>query len=164
MASTEKSIDVNVPIRMAYNQWTQFEDFPRFMQGVQAVQQLDDKRLHWCADIGGKTEEWDAEIVEQTPDQAVAWRSTSGAENAGRITFLGLGPDATRVTLQLQYTPRNATEKTGDMLGVVSRQVDGDLKRFKEYIEARGAETGGWRGEIHDGEVQRSGTTSGVTS
>jgi uncharacterized membrane protein len=150
MASTTKSIDVNVPVRTAYNQWTQFEDFPHFMSGVQAVRQLDDKRLHWRAEIGGKTEEWTAEITEQHPDHRIAWRSTSGAPNAGVVTFHQLGDMATRVTLQMDYDPQGMTEQVGDMLGFVDRQVQGDLDRFKEFIEGRGFETGAWRGEIHN--------------
>jgi len=155
MSRIEKSIDVNVPLSMAYNQWTQFEEFPRFMGGIEEVRQLDDKRLHWRAHIGGKQEEWDAEIVEQIPDQRVAWRSTSGAPNSGVVTFESLGTAATRVNLQLEYTPQNAMESAGDAAGMLSRRVEGDLRRFKEYIESRGAETGAWRGEIHGGQVQR---------
>ena len=155
MSRIEKSIDVNVPLSMAYNQWTQFEEFPRFMGGIEEVRQLDDKRLHWRAHIGGKQEEWDAEIVEQIPDQRVAWRSTSGAPNSGVVTFESLGTAATRVNLQLEYTPQNAMESAGDATGMLSRRVEGDLRRFKEYIESRGAETGAWRGEIHGGQVQR---------
>ena len=154
MSRIEKSIEVNVPLRTAYNQWTQFEEFPRFMQGIEEVQQLDDKRLHWRANIGGKQEEWDAEIVEQVPDQRVAWRSTSGAPNSGVVTFESLVTDMTRVNLQLEYTPQSAVESAGDAMGVLSRRVEGDLRRFKEYIESRGAETGAWRGEIHGGQVQ----------
>jgi uncharacterized membrane protein len=155
MSRIEKSIDVNVPLSTAYNQWTQFEEFPRFMEGIEEVRQLDDKRLHWHANIGGKQEEWGAEIVEQVPDQRVAWRSTSGAPNSGVVTFESLGAATTRVKLQLEYTPQNAMESAGDAMGVLSRRVEGDLQRFKEYIESRGAETGAWRGEIHGSQVQR---------
>jgi uncharacterized membrane protein len=155
MSRIEKSIDVNVPLSTAYNQWTQFEEFPRFMEGIEEVRQLDDKRLHWRANIGGKQEEWEAEIVEQVPDQRVAWRSTSGAPNSGVVTFESLGTATTRVNLQLEYTPQTAVESAGDATGVLSRRVEGDLQRFKEYIESRGAETGAWRGEIHSGQVQR---------
>jgi uncharacterized membrane protein len=155
MSKIEKSIDVNVPLSTAYNQWTQFEEFPRFMEGIEEVRQLDDKRLHWRTNIGGKREEWDAEIVEQVPDRRVAWRSTSGAPNSGVVTFESLGAAATRVNLQLEYTPQNAVESAGDAMSVLARRVEGDLQRFKEYIESRGAETGAWRGEIHGGQVQR---------
>ena len=148
MSSVVKSIDVNVPVRTAYNQWTQFEEFPRFMEAVEEIRQLDDKRLHWRAKIGGKEEEWDAEITEQIPDERVAWRSTSGAPNAGVVTFHHLDANTTRVMLQLEYDPEGVVENVGDALGVVSRRVEGDLKRFKEFIEGRGTETGAWRGEI----------------
>ena len=160
MSSIDKSIDVNVPVRTAYNQWTQFEEFPRFLEGVQEVRQLDDKRLHWRANIGGKEKEWDAEIVEQMPDQVVAWRSISGADNWGTVGFLSMGPNTTRVTLTIGYEPEGVVENVGDTLGVVSRRVEGDLRRFKEYIESRGQETGAWRGEIHDA-GQQGGMAAG---
>ena len=155
MASIEKSIDVNVPVRTAYNQWTQFEQFPQFMEGVHEVQQIDDKRLHWRAKVGGKEEEWYAEIVEQIPDQRISWRSTTGATNAGTVTFQPLGANRTRVMLKLEYEPEGVVENVGDALGFVSRRVEGDLERFKKFIESRGTETGAWRGEIHGGEVER---------
>jgi uncharacterized membrane protein len=148
MASIQKPIDVDVPVRTAYNQWTQFEEFPRFMEGVEEVRQLDDRRLHWRAKVGGKTEEWDAVITEQIPDERVAWRNTSGAENAGVVTFHHLSPKSTRVMLQIEYDPQGLVENVGSALGVVERRVEGDLKRFKEFIESQGAETGAWRGEI----------------
>jgi len=148
MASIEKSIEVNVPVHTAYNQWTQFEEFPRFMEGVQEVRQLDDTHLHWRAKVGGKEEEWDAIITEQVPDDRIAWRNTSGAPNAGVVTFHRLDPGRTKLMLQLDYEPQGATEKIGSALGVVERRVENDLERFKEFIESRGAETGGWRGEV----------------
>lgn len=148
MSNVMKSVDVNVPVRTAYNQWTQFEEFPEFMEGVSEVKQLDDTHLHWRATIAGKTEEWDAEITEQTPDMRVAWTSTSGAHNAGVVTFHHIADGVTRVTLQLDYTPEGVVEHVGDALGLVSRRVEGDLKRFKEFIEARGQESGAWRGEV----------------
>jgi uncharacterized membrane protein len=150
MAKIEKSIDVEVPVRTAYNQWTQFEEFPRFMEGVERVEQLDDKRLHWVAKVGGKQEEWDAEITEQIPDERVAWRSRAGDENAGVVTFHRLADDKTRVMLQMEYQPEGVVESAGSALGMVSRRVEGDLERFKEFIEARGSETGGWRGTIQN--------------
>lgn len=162
MESIEKSIEVNAPISSVYNQWTQFEQFPHFMEGVEAVQQLDDKRLHWKAEIAGKTKEWDAEIFEQIPEQRIAWRSMSGARNSGMVNFRSLGENQTEVTLKLNYEPEGATEKVGDALGFVSHRVQGDLKRFKEFIEARGTATGGWRGEIHGREVDpQAGGTRG---
>ena len=148
MASIQKPIDVDVPVRTAYNQWTQFEEFPRFMEGVEEVRQLDDRRLHWRAKVGGKTEEWDAVITEQIPDERVAWRNTTGAENAGVVTFHHLSANSTRVMLQIEYDPHGLVENVGSALGLVERRVEGDLKRFKEFVESHGAETGAWRGEI----------------
>lgn len=148
MSSIEKSIDVEVPVRTAYNQWTQFEEFPGFMEGIKEVHQLDPERLHFRANIGGKELEWDARITEQTPDRRIAWRSTGGPTNAGVVTFHQLAPFKTRVMLQVQYDPEGFIEKVGDILGFVSSQVRGDLERFKAFLENRGAETGAWRGEI----------------
>jgi uncharacterized membrane protein len=137
-----------VPVRTAYNQWTQFEEFPRFMEGVKEVRQVSDDRLHWCAEIGGKKEEWDARITEQKPDERVAWTSEGAAMNAGVVTFHKITPECTRVMLQLEYEPEGVVESTGSALGFVSRRVEGDLNRFKEFIESRGEETGAWRGSI----------------
>ena len=148
MANIEKSIDVNVPVRTAYDQWTQFKEFPRFMEGVVAVTQLNDRRLRWVAEIAGKREEWDAEITEQTPDQRIAWTNTSGARNAGVVTFHHLGDTKSRVMLQLDYESEGLIEKVGSALGLVERRVSGDLERLKQFIEVRGQETGAWRGEI----------------
>jgi uncharacterized membrane protein len=155
MASIEQSIEVNAPLRAVYNQWTQFEDFPRFMEGVKQVRQLDDKRLHWKAEIGGKVKEWDAEITEQRPDERIAWTSRSGPWNAGVVTFHRLDDSRTKVMLQLDYDPDGVVENLGDALGVVSMRVKGDLERFKEFIERRGRETGAWRGEIKEGRVEQ---------
>jgi uncharacterized membrane protein len=149
MQSITKTIDVNVPIQTAYNQWTQFEEFPLFMEGVREVRQLDNKRLHWRAEIGGKQKEWDAVISEQTPDRLVSWHSTTGAENYGTVSFQPINANSTRVTLRLDYDPEGFVENVGDKLGVVSARVEGDLKRFKQFIEERRTETGAWRGEIH---------------
>jgi uncharacterized membrane protein len=150
VATVEKSVEVSVPVRTAYNQWTQFEEFPRFMDGVEEIKQLDDKRLHWRARVGGKLQEWDAEITEQVPDQRVAWRSTSGDENFGVVTFHSIDPMLTRIVLRLEYTPEGALEHFGDALGVLDHRVQADLKRFKDYIETRGSASGGWRGTIQD--------------
>ena len=149
----EKSIEISVPVRVAYNQWTQFEEFPMFMKGVKQVQQLDSKRLHWRAEIAGKEKEWDAEIFEQEPDRKIAWRSTSGARNDGMVTFDKRGDNTTLLTLFLEYVPENTTEHLGDKLGVVDHRVEADLKRFKEFVEARGVPTGAWRGEIRGNAV-----------
>ena len=148
MSTVEKFVDVNVPIRVAYDQWTQFEDFPKFMEGVRKVEQLDDKRMHWVVEIAGKTEEYDAEITDQVPDQRIAWRSTSGPNNSGVVSFHPLDANRTRVLLEMEYEPRGAVENVGDMLGVVSMRLKGDLDRFKKFIEARGVETGAWRGSV----------------
>jgi uncharacterized membrane protein len=147
MSTIEKSIDIDVPVTTAYDQWTQFESFPHFMEGVEAVTQLDDKRLHWKAEIGGVTREWDAEIVDQTPDERVTWRALDGTKNDGTVSFAA-SDGGTRVTLRLEYEPDGVVEKAGDALNLVDRRVEGDLERFKDFIESRGAETGGWRGEV----------------
>src|SRR5262249_53946295 len=160
MATIEKSIDVEAPLRAVYNQWTQFEEFPRFMEGVEEVSQLDDRRLLWRANVGGKVKEWEAEITEQRPDERIAWRSRTGARNAGVVTFHRLSDDRTRIMLQLEYEPEGLTESVGDAVGLVASRVGGDLQHFKEFIEARGQETGGWRGEIdrpdEGGQIRRS--------
>ena len=157
MPRIQKDIVVDVPVRAAYDQWTQFETFPQFMDGVKEVVQLDEKTLRWRASVGGKEEEWEAEIVEQTPDRHVAWRSTAGTPNAGSVMFQAQGDDRTRVSLEISYEPRDAAEKVGDALGVLERRVDADLGRFKDFIEKRQTPTGGWRGEIHGGQVESGG-------
>ena len=151
MASVVESIDVEVPVSTAYNQWTQFEEFPRFMEGVKSVAQIDDTHLHWVAEVAGKEKEWDAEISEQHPDERVAWHATSGAENAGVVTFHRLDDHTTRVTLQLDVEPDGPVESVGTALGFLQRRVKGDLERFKEFLESRGRETGAWRGEVEAG-------------
>jgi len=148
MASVVESIDVNVPVSTAYNQWTQFEDFPHFMEGVKSVKQLDDTHLHWVAEIAGKEEEWDAEISEQHPDERVAWHSTSGTKNAGVVTFHRIDDNTTRVTLQLDVEPEGLVESVGTALGLLDRRVKGDLERFRDFIQGRGTETGAWRGDV----------------
>lgn len=154
MSTVEKSIDVTVPIRTAYNQWTQFEEFPRFMEGVREVRQLDDRRLRWCAEVGGKEKEWDAEITEQIPDERIAWRNTTGARNAGVVTFHRLAAEKTRVMVQMDYEPEGFMESAGDFFGAMSGRVENDLERFKQFIETRGQETGAWRGEIPQSPAQ----------
>lgn len=148
MSNIEQSVDVQVPVHTAYNQWTQFEEFPRFMEGVEEIRQLDDKRLHWRANVGGKEKEWDAIITEQIPNQRIAWKNTTGAKNAGVVTFHHISDKTTRVMLQLEYDPEGIVENVGNAIGVVSSRVRGDLKRFKEFIEERGSETGAWRGKV----------------
>ncbi len=148
MANYEQSIDVNVPVRMAYNQWTQFEEFPQFMQGVKEIRQIDDTHLQWMAEIAGLEQEWNAVITEQTPDQRIAWTSTSGAENAGAVTFHKIDDNTTRVMLQIDYDPEGFIENVGAALGVVEGRMKGDLENFKQFIEARDTATGAWRGEV----------------
>jgi uncharacterized membrane protein len=140
-----------VPVHTAYNQWTQFEDFPKFMEGVEEVRQLDDTKLHWRAKVAGKEREWNAKITEQKPDDRIAWMSTDGAPNGGVVTFHTLEGDATRVMLQLEFEPEGLLEKAGDALGLVKGRAKGDLERFKEYVEKHGTESGAWRGEVEQG-------------
>jgi uncharacterized membrane protein len=148
MSTVEKSVEVAVPISTAYNQWTQFESFPRFMEGVDRIDQLSETRTHWVTSIGGVQREFDAEITEQLPDERVAWTSVEGAKQAGVVTFHRLDADKTKVMLQLDFEPEGVVEKAGDLLGVVGRRVDGDLGRFKDFIESRGTEEGAWRGQV----------------
>ena len=146
----EKSIQVDVPVSAAYNQWTQFEEFPQFMGGVSQVTQLSDTTLHWVAEIAGVRREWDAAILQQVPDEVVSWAATEGATNAGAVHFTPNGPTSTTVTLLLEYEPEGLVEKAGDALALVQRQAEADLERFKAFIEARGAESGGWRGSVNE--------------
>jgi uncharacterized membrane protein len=148
MAEITESIDVAVPVSTVYNQWTQFEEFPRFMGGVQSVQQLDDTHLRWIAEIGGKHEEWEAEITEQHADERVAWKAIGGKGNAGVVTFHRLNDGETRVTVQMDWQPEGVIENVGTALGLDDHQVSKDLDRFKELIESRGRESGAWRGEV----------------
>ncbi len=148
MTTVEKSVDVHVPVDTAYNQWTQFESFPQFMEGVKEVRQLDDTHVHWVAEVGGRRMEWDAEISEQVPDQRIAWRAVGGKGNAGVVTFHRIDDGTTRVMLQMEAQPENLVEKVGDLTGVLDRRVKGDLERFRDFIESRGTETGAWRGEV----------------
>jgi uncharacterized membrane protein len=150
MEKIERTIEVQCPVSSVYNQWTQFEEFPRFMEGVKEVKQLDDKRLHWHAEIAGRDKEWDARITEQIPDQRIAWQSERGEYTSGVVSFESAGPNLTRVKLELSYEPKGFIEATGDTLGFVSQRVEGDLGRFKDFIERRGAETGAWRGTIRE--------------
>ena len=153
MERIEQTIEVDRPLRTVYNQWTQFEEFPRFMDGVKEVTQLDDTHVRWHAELFGKDKEWDAEITEQVPDQVIAWRATSGAQNTGRVQFHG-HDEHTHVSLELDVEPQGAAQQAGDMLGVLKQQVRSDLTRFKELIESRGEASGAWRGEVQHGETQ----------
>jgi hypothetical protein len=151
MGTTTHSIEVNAPRHVVYNQWTQFEEFPHFMEGVEEVRQEGEKRLFWKAKIAGKEKHWEAEIVEQVPDQEIAWESVDGTPNRGRVTFDSLDSERTQITLIMEYEPEGFLEKAGDVLGFPSGRVEGDLKRFRDFIEARGSETGGWGGQIQAG-------------
>jgi uncharacterized membrane protein len=148
MSTTTQSIEIDVPVSTAFNQWTQFEEFPRFMQGVKEIQQLDDTHLHWRAEIAGKEEQWDAEITHQIPDRRIAWRSVTGARNEGCVTFEPLSDSRTRIDLRIDYEPQDMLETLGDAVGAVDMRVRGDLQRFKSFIEGRGQETGAWRGTV----------------
>jgi uncharacterized membrane protein len=149
VSTVTESVDVDVPVRTAYNQWTQFEEFPQFMDGVREIRQLDATHTHWKTAIGGVEREFDAEITEQRPDERVAWKATTGEQQAGVVTFHRLDDTHTRVTVQMDYDPQGLVEKAGDTLGVIDRRVKGDLRRFKEFIENRGGtETGAWRGNV----------------
>ena len=151
MAEVTQSIDVEVPVRTAYNQWTQLDEFPRFMEGVKSVAQIDDTHLRWVASVGGKERAWDAEITEQRPDQRIAWRSTDRPGNSGVVTFDRLGEARTRIMVRIEAEAESVVDAAGDALGVLDRRVKGDLERFKEFIESRGHETGAWRGEVGAG-------------
>jgi uncharacterized membrane protein len=152
METIEKTIEVDQPVQTVYNLWTQFENFPRFMSGIKEVRQLDTKHLHWKAEIGGKTKEWDAEISEQVADQRIAWSSTRGAENSGTMHFIALNPTKTRIILYLSYDPQGLVERMGNNLGVVSARVSGDLTRFKKFTEAQGA-------PLEDGLLSKAGVS-----
>jgi uncharacterized membrane protein len=156
MPKIEDTIEVQVPVQQAYNQWTQFEDFPKFMEGVQSVQQLDDTHVHWVAEIRGESREWTTEITEQRPDEKVAWKTIEGeVKNDGVVSFEPMGDAQTRVNVQMDVEGDSAAENVaGDLLGVVKKQVHGDLERFKQLIENRDEETGAWRGEVRAGETK----------
>lgn len=152
MSQVQQSIDVDVPVRTAYNQWTQLESFPQFMSGVESITQLDDTHNHWVTNIAGAEREFDTEITEQHPDQRVAWRSVGGeTKHAGVVTFHRLEEAKTRVMVQLDWEPSGLLEKAGSAINVDDRAVTGDLKRFKEFIENRGSEDGAWRGDVNAG-------------
>jgi uncharacterized membrane protein len=149
VANVEKSIDVDVPIRVAYDQWTQFESFPEFMDGVESITQTGDRQTHWVTKIGGVEREFDAEITEQHPDERVAWKSTSGdTHHAGVVTFHKITDTTTRIMIQLDWEPKGIVEKVGAAVGVDDHQISADAKRFKAFIESRGTETGAWRGDV----------------
>jgi uncharacterized membrane protein len=151
MAELRESVEVNVPVSTAYNQWTQFEEFPKFAENVESVTQLDDTHLRWIAEIGGKREEWKAEITHQEPDRVIAWRAIEGRDNSGRVEFQSLGPNRTKVDVTMTWEPEGLIEAAADKIGVSDRAVQVDLERFKDLIESRGVESGAWRGEVVEG-------------
>jgi uncharacterized membrane protein len=152
MAEVHESIEVGVPISTAYNQWTQFEEFPKFMENVQSVTQIDDAHLRWVAELGGKKHEWEAEIVRQEPDAVIAWRSVDGKGTSGEVKFQPLGMDRTKVDVTLSWEPEGLMETLGAKIGADTWSVNQDLENFKQLIEGRGVETGAWRGEVTAGE------------
>jgi uncharacterized membrane protein len=153
VASVNESVEVAVPVSVAYNQWTQFEEFPQFMEGVTSVRQLDDTHLEWTAEIGGEQHSWQAEIGQQEPDRLISWRALDGKYNSGKVIFEPLDGNRTRVDVEMTYDAEGWKESVGSALGFDSRRVKGDLERFKEFIEARQVETGAWRGEVHQGQI-----------
>jgi len=155
MPKIEDTIEVQVPVQQAYNQWTQFEDFPKFMEGIQSVQQLDDTHVQWVAEIRGESRQWTTEITEQRPDEKIAWKTIEGeVKNDGVVTFEPMGDAQTRVNVQMDVESDSTAENVaGDLLGVVKSQVRGDLERFKQLIENRDEETGAWRGNVREGET-----------
>ena len=162
MQTIEKSIEVEAPIAKVYNQWTQFEEFPQFMEGVEEVHQLDDKHLHWVAKVAGRRKEWDAEILEQVPEERIAWQSTSGSGNAGVVHFRPRDQDHTLVTLKLDYEPEGAMESIGSAMGMLSGRIEADLRHFKNFIQRRSTETGSWRGEIHGDDIRKGDGSTGM--
>jgi uncharacterized membrane protein len=153
MSRIQETLELEVPVSTAYNQWTQFEDFPQFMEGVESVKQLDDTRLYWIAEFGGTRREWEAKILDQTPDSHIAWEG--GPEDpSGEVRFEPLGAERCRVTLVMDYEPQGMKEKAGDLMGVAKARVKGDLERFKQFIQTRQVETGAWRGDVTGGQAQ----------
>ncbi len=148
MSTVVESIDVAVPVETAYNQWTQFEEFPRFMEGVTRITQVTDTMTHWVVEVAGVTREFDAQITEQRPDERIAWTSISGPKHAGVVTFHRLDANRSRVTAQMEMDPEGIAETAADKTGMLDRRVKGDMKRFREFIEQRGTESGAWRGEV----------------
>jgi uncharacterized membrane protein len=147
----EESVEMNIPVETAYNEWTQFEEFPRFMEGIEEVRQLDDTHVHWVASSGGRRREWDAEITEQRPNERVAWHATSGKRNAGVVTFHRLGDERSKMMVQLDFEPEGFRDTAGSILGLDRRRIRGDLERFSELVEGRGVESGAWRGTVEQG-------------
>ena len=164
MATLQETIEVDVPVSTAYNQWTQFESFPEFMKGVESVEQIDETSLHFRTDIAGVRREYNARITDQLPDRRIAWVSTDKPRNAGTVTFEPLGPEQSRVTVSLEWEPEGLVEKAGSAVHADSRQITADLRRFKEFIESRGIETGAWRSAVAHGEVESTDEEAGFAA
>lgn len=164
MATVNRTIDVEVPVSVAYNQWTQFESFPEFMKGVEAVEQVDETALHFSTNVGGVKRDFNAQILEQVPDSLVSWASIDGPRNAGAVSFEPLGADRTRVSVEIEWEPESFVEKAGSLVGIDDLRVSADLDKFKEFIEARGQETGAWRGSVADGDVDDASEAFGVAT
>jgi len=162
LSFVQDSIEVDVPISTAYNQWTQFEEFPHFMKDVEEVRQIDDTHLHWRANIAGKPVEWDSEITTQIPDRRISWRSTSGPPNSGAVTFDRVTDTRTRITLRMSYRAPGIAEKIGDALGAVRIELSGNLHRFADFIQSRQRETGAWRGTVQGGATTGNGSGAGM--
>jgi uncharacterized membrane protein len=155
METIEKAIEVDARLSAVYNQWTQFETFPEFMEGVEEVRQLNEKRLHWKANISGKIKEWEAEIYQQEPDSLIAWRTVSGPAHSGTVTFRSRGLNRTEIMVRIEYQPQSVVESLAGRLGIVGRRIEADLERFKQFLQNRPAETGAWRGRIHERVLER---------
>jgi len=164
VTTLHETIEVDVPVSTAYNQWTQFESFPEFMRGVESVEQIDETSLHFRTDIAGVRREYNAQITEQLPDRRIAWVSTDKPRNSGEVTFEPLGPERTRVTVELEWEPEGLVEKAGSAVGADSHQISSDLKRFKQFIESRGIETGAWRSAVDHGEVEETEEEAGFAA
>ncbi len=149
MTQIIETIDVDVPVTTAYNQWTQFEEFPRFLKHIESITQKNDTMLHWKVNVGGQVREFDAEIAEQHPDERVAWNSTGGeVDHAGVVTFHKLDDSKSRVTVQIDWEPESLLEKIGAAAGAGNRAVKNALEDFKKYIESQGSADGAWRGDV----------------
>jgi uncharacterized membrane protein len=164
VATLQETIEVDVPVSTAYNQWTQFESFPEFMRGVESVEQIDETSLRFRTDIAGVRREYGAQITEQLPDRRISWVSTDKPRNAGEVSFEPLGPERTRVTVALEWEPEGLLEKAGSAVGADTHQISADLKRFKQFIESRGIETGAWRSAVDNGEVEETDEEAGFAA
>ena len=149
MPNAIETVDVNVPVSVAYNQWTKCEEFPKFLSFVESITQVNDTLTEWKVKVGGVEREFEAQITEQHPDERVAWNSTGGqVDHGGVVTFHKLAENETRVTVQLDWQATGLMEKAGAALGVDNYAIKKDLANFKKFIEAKGTDDGGWRGDV----------------